>query len=638
MKFLQPFWSGPAIALFLALALTAPAQEPAANADEKKTEVPSTQKNSPAVPADDAPAPDAPPPPAEPALSADEVALKAEAAKLEAETRREQADESRRRAEEMRADAERELDAARSRADAIRDRAEDIKRRAEEMKARTRARADQERNRHREMQARRTGDDVVNIFDNSFLPAGGKADNVVSVFGNATSEGEVVESVVSVFGNAQAKGRTGDAVVAVFGNVTVDAHVGTVVAIFGNVNLGPKAEVDEEVVCILGRVNKNPSAVVHHQVTSIGPSIALGQGLQTWVQECLLKGRPLAFKFELGWAWGIAFALLAFYAVLALIFRGGIETCTRTLETRPGTSLLTAICTVFLSPIVIVFLCVILIGLILVPFLGMGLLFASFFGKAVMLAWIGRRCIRTLGNGSLAHPAVGVLIGGAIMLVLYTIPFFGFLIYKLIGWLGLGVVVLTVFTGLRRERPATPYVVPAVVGAAGGGGVAVFGTPAAPLTGEVPNAATTAGVPAVPPVMAALTLPRAGFWIRLAALGVDIVLVWILTHTLTGLFPSFGSIHIKADFFPSLALYATLMWKLRGTTIGGIVCNLKVVRIDGREIDWGTAIVRALGCFLSLMIAGLGFIWVAVDDDRQSWHDKIAGTTVVHVPKGVSLL
>ena len=48
--------------------------------------------------------------------------------------------------------------------------------------------------------------------------------------------------------------------------------------------------------------------------------------------------------------------------------------------------------------------------------------------------------------------------------------------------------------------------------------------------------------------------------------------------------------------------------------------------------------VRTLGCFLSLAVVGLGFLWVAIDDDRQSWHDKIAGTVVVRVPKGVSLI
>jgi len=72
--------------------------------------------------------------------------------------------------------------------------------------------------------------------------------------------------------------------------------------------------------------------------------------------------------------------------------------------------------------------------------------------------------------------------------------------------------------------------------------------------------------------------------------------------------------------------------------IGGIVFGLQVVRADGRPVDWSTAIVRALGCFLSLVVVGLGFIWIAFDDQRQGWHDKIAGTVVVRVPKGVSLL
>ena len=88
----------------------------------------------------------------------------------------------------------------------------------------------------------------------------------------------------------------------------------------------------------------------------------------------------------------------------------------------------------------------------------------------------------------------------------------------------------------------------------------------------------------------------------------------------------------------ALAIYGAVMWKLKGTTIGGIVCGLKVVRVDNRELDWPTAVVRALACFLSLAVVGLGFIWVAIDEEKQSWHDKIAGTAVVVAPKGVSLV
>jgi uncharacterized RDD family membrane protein YckC len=55
-------------------------------------------------------------------------------------------------------------------------------------------------------------------------------------------------------------------------------------------------------------------------------------------------------------------------------------------------------------------------------------------------------------------------------------------------------------------------------------------------------------------------------------------------------------------------------------------------------MDWGVALVRGLSAFLSLVVFGLGFIWVAFDDAKQSWHDKVAGTTIVKVPKGTPLL
>ncbi len=80
------------------------------------------------------------------------------------------------------------------------------------------------------------------------------------------------------------------------------------------------------------------------------------------------------------------------------------------------------------------------------------------------------------------------------------------------------------------------------------------------------------------------------------------------------------------------------MWAMKGTTIGGIICGLKVVRLDDRKVDWIVAVVRGLGGFLSLAVAGLGFLWVAFDDQKQSWHDKIAGTTIVRVPRGMALL
>jgi uncharacterized RDD family membrane protein YckC len=420
-------------------------------------------------------------------------------------------------------------------------------------------------------------------------------------------------------------------------------------------------------------------------------------------------GRLLAIGPHLGWAWAIAFSFFAFYLLLALLFSRGIVTCAETLETRPGYSILSSVLTVMLTPVAIVLLAITVVGALLVPFLGAGLLFAKLFGKAVMLAWIGRRFTKFFGDGPLGHPAFAVLIGGVLVLILYTIPVLGFLTYKLLTWLGLGVVVYTIARSMKRDRPAvatagavsTPPVVPpdypaapsteysrdipttqpAAAASSGatttavpltssgftGHGSGVIDLPPLPEAGPAPTPPTmgeaSASVPPVtppvpppmsaippaaaprpmsaarPPVATATVWPRAGFFIRLGALALDGVLIGLIMAFISGMLPRFLHFHNgPGGWLMALAIYGAIMWKHKGTTIGGIVCGLKVVRVDNRELDWATAVVRALACFLSLAVAGLGFIWVAIDDENQSWHDKIAGTAVVVVPKGVSLV
>jgi uncharacterized RDD family membrane protein YckC len=175
--------------------------------------------------------------------------------------------------------------------------------------------------------------------------------------------------------------------------------------------------------------------------------------------------------------------------------------------------------------------------------------------------------------------------------------------------------------------------------AAPASGAAAAAAPSAAAEPSAPGPPPFAPVPPAPPPAAAASaspqitaaMPRAGFWVRMGALFLDILLVGFATSLLH----SFGSSHMWGDFhIVVLAIYGAVMWKLRGTTVGGIVFDLHVVRLDGRPLDWETAIVRALGCFLSLAVVFLGFIWIAFDDNHQAWHDKIAGTVVVRAKRG----
>jgi uncharacterized RDD family membrane protein YckC len=313
-----------------------------------------------------------------------------------------------------------------------------------------------------------------------------------------------------------------------------------------------------------------------------------------------------------------------------------------------------------LTPVLVVLLCVTVIGIAAVPFVVAALFCAGLFGKAVMLAWLGRRVTGKQTVGPMSHPAVAVLIGGAIVLVLYVIPVLGFLVYKLLGLLGLGTVVYTLIRITRAHQaaknapqgPAAPRTPPPLSGAAPTPGPAPTPDSAATTTATSMSSAAAASsssaapdqsgpAPAAPgpapaeaphagqaPPAITAALPRAGFWVRIAALLIDALLVGFALSVLN---------HHHLELLV-LATYGAVMWKLRGATIGGLVFDLQIVRLDGRAIDWETAIVRALSCFLSLAVAGLGFIWIVFDDNKQAWHDKIAGTVVVRVAKGVPLV
>jgi uncharacterized RDD family membrane protein YckC len=487
------------------------------------------------------------------------------------------------------------------------------------------------------------GNEVVNIGDDSNLRRGETADSVVSVFGSSSSDGEAGD-VVSVLGDTRVTGTVSDNAVAVLGSTYVDGKVhGDAVAVLGNMELGPHAEIDGNVVAIGGALQRDPAAIVHGSVQNIFGSFGNVGWLRAWVHHCLLYGRPLALAHGLGWAWGLAFTFLALYAILALLFREGLTRCVQTFETQPGRAVLAALIAMLLTPVLVVLLCVTVIGIPAVPFIVFGLFCAGLFGKAVMLAWLGRRLTGNRGDGPTSHPAVAVLIGGALVLVLYLVPVLGFLVYKLLGLLGLGAVVYTVILAARAHQaakegprgPAAAYAPypqgPAPAAEAPQAQAQAAQAQAAQAQAAQAQAAQAqaaqAQTQAPPPITAAL--PRAGFWIRMAALLLDALLVGFLMGVLH---------HVYHLELLVLAAYGAVMWKLRGSTIGGIVFDLQVVRLDGREIGWETAIVRALGCFLSLAVAGLGFIWIAFDDHKQAWHDKIAGTVVVRVAKGAPLV
>jgi uncharacterized RDD family membrane protein YckC len=477
---------------------------------------------------------------------------------------------------------------------------------------------------------RRLGDIVV-FGQNVDVKAGDSAGDVVVFLGTATIRGEARDTV-AILGNVVVEGGKSKDTVAVLGHVTVGTNSsvdGDVVAVMGNVNAGDGSKIRGDMVAIGGTVDKSEEATVGGDVFGLPGFRFVGE----YLEHCVLKLRPLAPG--LPWLWGVVGAIFVFYLLVAVIFPRPVNACAAEIATRPATAFLIGLMTKFLVlPLVILILVVTGIGIVLIPFLSAAVLLAGILGMIALLQYFGQQLGRQTGLTMLQKPVFGFIFGWVIVTALYLIPVVGFVVMGVTGVWAIGAAAMAMFGGARRElpdrlasrEPATPAGTGTPPLDAGATGAARMSFIASGIQDGGTAPMTSAPLPDV--AVEALALPRASFWERMAAAFLDVILVAILNSVVRG-----GVLGLLV----ALA-YFVGMWAWRGTTIGGIVLNLKVVRYDARPISFAVALVRALAAAFSVVVLFLGFLWIAFNQERQAWHDKIAGTIVVRQPRGTPLV
>jgi uncharacterized RDD family membrane protein YckC len=78
--------------------------------------------------------------------------------------------------------------------------------------------------------------------------------------------------------------------------------------------------------------------------------------------------------------------------------------------------------------------------------------------------------------------------------------------------------------------------------------------------------------------------------------------------------------------------YSAGMLTWRGQTLGKMAMGIRVVGPDGQNPSyWRAALRETIGKWISQLVVYLGFLWMLWDESQQTWHDKIAGTTVERV-------
>lgn len=518
--------------------------------------------------------------------------------------------------------------------------------------------------------------DVVVAVGGSARAAGKVRDAVVAIGGDAQAESDVGAAVVAVAGNATALGRVREAVVAIAGDAAALGEVEkSVVAVFGDVRIGSNCVVHGDAVAIGGEVKIENGGKVNGRTTNVGvgdhPLLAPLKGMMDWIKHCVFKVRLLAP--QPGWYWVVAGLFLLCYLLITVAFQRPVESCLNELTNRPATTFLLGLLTKLLVPLLVVVLALTGIGIAVVPFVGAAMFIGSMIGKAALFQLLGRQSFRLFGV-QLSRPVLALLAGFVLITLLYMVPVLSLLVYLLTGIWGLGAAVTACFGGARKETPSRPGPVPSPVAgyapeapgaspsaetaSATAAGIAAVTTATSPLTATpsetigIPPAAATPGdsahtnsgfapqataAPAAPPVLlGAMTLPRASFWERMGAGFLDLIIVGIVVGLLPHIFEKLLS---DSSLLLLVALaYSAGMWTWKGTTIGGIVLNLKVVRLDDQPVTFAVALVRGLAAALSFVVLFLGFFWMIWDREKQTWHDKIAGTVVVRQPRSLPLI
>lgn len=128
--------------------------------------------------------------------------------------------------------------------------------------------------------------------------------------------------------------------------------------------------------------------------------------------------------------------------------------------------------------------------------------------------------------------------------------------------------------------------------------------------------------------LAAASVPaaRSGFWRRFVAALVDGIVIGVVSGILRAILGSTG----EGLGFLIGAVYFTYFHGSTGQTPGDAALSIRVIDLQGGgPIGYSRAFIRWLVSIVSAIVFLLGYLWMLWDPEKQTWHDKAAGSVVV---------
>ena len=88
----------------------------------------------------------------------------------------------------------------------------------------------------------------------------------------------------------------------------------------------------------------------------------------------------------------------------------------------------------------------------------------------------------------------------------------------------------------------------------------------------------------------------------------------------------------QATLLAEIVAFFGYFWRKQDETLGMRAWHIRVVDEAGELPSWKQIFLRLLVAPVSLAVFGIGYAWLYLDANRQTWHDKLSSTFVVHLP------
>jgi uncharacterized RDD family membrane protein YckC len=133
------------------------------------------------------------------------------------------------------------------------------------------------------------------------------------------------------------------------------------------------------------------------------------------------------------------------------------------------------------------------------------------------------------------------------------------------------------------------------------------------------------------------SLPSAGLLRRFVAIFYDSLLLFsslffaaALAYPITdGQISIFFQIYLLVIWF----LYFAWPWIHGGQTLGMKAWRIQLQSMEGGAVTWKEALLHFSMAFVSVLVFGMGFLWLIVDKQKQTWHEKVAHTRLIYRAK-----